>query len=725
MEEIMHRFFGLFFLPVSLLILSACGTYAQENFNIQPIVQYDPNWHDWVRDVAVANGYAFAACGGEGLRIISDYTTDSPAVIAWLSSVDAEKITVSGPYAYVADCGTAVRVVRIADPLNPVVVASVPVFDNVNSLRVIGSHLFVCCHLGGLYLVEITDPEHPQVTWQGPGPNYCTAFDVDVQGNLLYAVYREQVHVLDITDFSNPQHVDSFNVWGEGIRVSGNYAYLASGDAGFRIYDLAAREIVGRVDTLTYAYNLELREPYVYLHYGPYDCPLAAIDVSNPASPQVLSIYKPPEDIRGIVVDNTHAYVADGMYGIRTVDISDPAALHEILRYNPIGNFQSIVVDGTTAYAKSDAQIQIFSMVNPAHPSQIGYIDLPIYTDGLILNGSIGYTVASWGVGLHSYNLTDPASPIQLGQFDCGAYRVAQYQHYFYAVENEGLRIVDISDPANMHEAGMFTRGADNIGNALIAVDGNHLFVEAYYGTQILVLDLSDPTAPVAIDSCQNFQNALAMVASQGSLYELTQDSLKIFDTATFSPWLPVSVTPIHGNSGMNWRGLVVRGNYAYLTNDSLGLLVYDVSNHLALTLVGRFRTPGNANSIAMLGNLAVVADGSNLGVYDCSEALTGGANAAPVLPHEVSLLPNYPNPFNMSTQIPFELPARSRVTLTVYDILGRSVATLLNGDYAAGNHVITWQGTSTGGQSVASGQYFVRLQTPNRVQTRPITLLK
>ena len=72
----------------------------------------------------------------------------------------------------------------------------------------------------------------------------------------------------------------------------------------------------------------------------------------------------------------------------------------------------------------------------------------------------------------------------------------------------------------------------------------------------------------------------------------------------------------------------------------------------------------------------------------------------------------NYPNPFNPSTTIEYTLPAASQVELTIYDILGQRVATLVDGHRPAGTHQVTWDGRSDG-VPVASGVYLYRMDSP------------
>jgi hypothetical protein len=85
----------------------------------------------------------------------------------------------------------------------------------------------------------------------------------------------------------------------------------------------------------------------------------------------------------------------------------------------------------------------------------------------------------------------------------------------------------------------------------------------------------------------------------------------------------------------------------------------------------------------------------------------------------------NHPNPFNPSTMIRYEIPARGRVRLNVYDVRGRLVRTLANGEQDAGPHQVVWMGDDVKGRRVASGVYLYRLETPNESLRRRMVLVR
>jgi flagellar hook assembly protein FlgD len=90
------------------------------------------------------------------------------------------------------------------------------------------------------------------------------------------------------------------------------------------------------------------------------------------------------------------------------------------------------------------------------------------------------------------------------------------------------------------------------------------------------------------------------------------------------------------------------------------------------------------------------------------------------------ALAQNYPNPFNPATTIRYALPKAERVTLKIYDLLGKEVMTLIDREQkAAGDHVIFWDGRNQDGRLVASGIYLYQLHAGNFTLTKKMALTR
>ena len=104
--------------------------------------------------------------------------------------------------------------------------------------------------------------------------------------------------------------------------------------------------------------------------------------------------------------------------------------------------------------------------------------------------------------------------------------------------------------------------------------------------------------------------------------------------------------------------------------------------------------------------------------------------NAAAELPQVFSLSPNYPNPFNPSTTIKFQLPDQNgtttvRTVLRVYDILGRLVRTIVDEDMSPGFYTMQWDGLNDNGVKISSGVYFYSITADDFRKTKKMLLLK
>ncbi len=106
---------------------------------------------------------------------------------------------------------------------------------------------------------------------------------------------------------------------------------------------------------------------------------------------------------------------------------------------------------------------------------------------------------------------------------------------------------------------------------------------------------------------------------------------------------------------------------------------------------------------------------------------LAGKASAAAnsEVPGQFALSQNYPNPFNPATNIEFQLPQNSHVSLKIYDLQGRLVRTLLNQEMEAGSHRVAWDGRDERGNGAASGIYLYHIKAGNYVETRKMVLMR
>ena len=95
------------------------------------------------------------------------------------------------------------------------------------------------------------------------------------------------------------------------------------------------------------------------------------------------------------------------------------------------------------------------------------------------------------------------------------------------------------------------------------------------------------------------------------------------------------------------------------------------------------------------------------------------------ILPITYNLYNAYPNPFNPVTTLRYDLPEDARVNITIYDMMGRIVKTLVNGTQTAGYKSIQWNATNSFGKPVSAGVYLYQIRAGDFIQTKKMVVLK
>jgi hypothetical protein len=107
---------------------------------------------------------------------------------------------------------------------------------------------------------------------------------------------------------------------------------------------------------------------------------------------------------------------------------------------------------------------------------------------------------------------------------------------------------------------------------------------------------------------------------------------------------------------------------------------------------------------------------------------VTTGVEDPPVAntrPADFILMQNYPNPFNSQTTIAYQIAKSGFVRLSVSNLLGQVVTTLVDGEQSAGSHRVIWNGYDAEGRSIPSGIYYINLQAGGQVNHRKMVLMR
>lgn len=252
--------------------------------------------------------------------------------------------------------------------------------------------------------------------------------------------------------------------------------------------------------------------------------------------------------------------------------------------------------------------------------------------------------------------------------------------------------------------------GAINIADVVMIVDiiyGGSARMMAFDADALATLEL----APIGTDAFRVNLDYSGMVRGlQFSLeYDADQMSLR-------SPQLVRAQDDVIVSVNESEKGVM---NVVLI---NLGGGALDISSGSVLTIPLDFTGNGNKSSakIALSNTVLAGPTGELIPV-----AVKSGTIDVAVMPGTFALHQNYPNPFNPVTEIRFDLPDVSNVTLTVYNLMGQKIHTLVSGELEAGFHSIIWNGTNAMGNPVSSGMYFYMIDAENFHDMKKMVLLK
>ncbi|MCH8067730.1 MAG: hypothetical protein IID16_00450, partial [Candidatus Marinimicrobia bacterium] len=253
----------------------------------------------------------------------------------------------------------------------------------------------------------------------------------------------------------------------------------------------------------------------------------------------------------------------------------------------------------------------------------------------------------------------------------------------YFGIEGT-LEVVDISDPANPVELGKVLTTSVVQG---VTVSGSYAYV-ANGDAGLRIIDVSTPSSPQEVGFFDTGGNAFGVAVSGSYAYVADRvDGLRIIDVST--PSSPQEVG-FFDTGGMAY-GVAVSGSYAYVADRWDGLRIIDISTPSGPIEVGFFDTDVSAFGVAVSGSYAFVANGFD-GMYIIQNDLLVGINEEwNHVPENFLLSPNYPNPFNPVTTIPYQLPKSAFVNLSIYSITGQLVETIVNGYKSTGLHTVEW----------------------------------
>ena len=326
-------------------------------------------------------------------------------------------------------------------------------------------------------------------------------------------------------------------------------------------------------------------------------------------------------------------------------------------------HFPNIQVGNYMGYMSKNDDLTIYDIQYSPWPSGVSpYIDCSVTLTGIITVGSLDYATGSY----NSYAMQSES---------------AQWSGIFFDGDNlpELARGDEITMTGKVYEH----YGSTNLDSvtAVTIMSTNNVISPLLVSTADLADDSDEP---------ESYEGCLVNV-SNVTVSEINQYDWSITDASGMEALIDDDMATLEADNAMS--ELVEGQQLSYI----MGIFNYSFGTYKV--------------------QIRDVADlGATVGIDDDVK----------VNPYEYALHDNFPNPFNPETQIRFSLGGQENVKLVIYDIMGRQVRTLANGDsFNSGFHVVNWDGRDNLGEKVATGMYIYRIKAGDFVADKKMLLVK
>ncbi len=632
-----------------------------------------------------------------GLHTIDVSNPDSPQLLDSANPTGTYlNVTMSGTIAAIAARDNGFTLFDITDPANIVTHATVADPEaglwgegeyelEVREVILDGTTLYVICQVAGLLVYNVSDLDDPVLTAydprldiEGEDPYFVFNNGVLSSGKLWIAHWSGLVPGVIVLDVSSPD-VDYLGRmpgydYVRDVDTESGFVYGCTGHMGIVAHEhQAAGELLLRGSLQVDAtWGVDAVGPLAYIASA--DHGLVVGDFSDPDNP----VRRGELDMgtgRQVVVVGDVAYVAAFTEGFHTVDVSNPDVLVGLDSETRPGIecINVSVVGGLAATSDREDGMNLWDVSNPEDILHIVNWPSTNMAVDIILDptGDFAY-LSEVGIGIHVIDISTPSVPALLNTFASGSTGTDLVEGYLHVtLAGGGVATYHQSvNPVSPILLASFNTQDNAMAPAAARHLGDHyVYVADYSGLAVFRLTPDTPTAVSLFDLAWNgeaVQVDLRLADASAS------EDLRLTVTRVGSgveQELPLSPTDAEG---LAWSAVHARPELA-----NGGLWRYEL----------RGREPG--------GDWMLLR----------SELLNIEATPGPAL-----VLSAYPNPFNPSTLLSFDLPQAGRVHLAVYDLAGHRVARIHEGVLPAGPASFEWEGRDDADRPLASGVYFARI---------------
>jgi len=475
--------------------------------------------------------------------------------------------------------------------------------NQARGLSLYGGYAFVAAGSEGVKIIDISVPDNPTVVG---GLQTAEARDIAIRGEYAFLADGERgLKVLDISDPRYPAEIGMRKTMdARAIALKGDVAFIADGSSGLKIIDVSSPVQPTRIGSYATdnASDLAVRGSKLYVADGRGG--LRIFEVSGTA--ELIEIgHLPGVDVLSLAVEGSFLYLACGTGGLIIMDISAPDEPVELGRYAGT-EILDVGVSGAFAYLVDSREgLIVLDASDPTRPWQFASLEAE-GTNSISVRGYYAYLANASGLQVVHILIQGRSVPIAAAATGGKAYGLSvSGPRAYVACHDLGVRIVDISDPAQLGDESVIGSWSGDYAVGIEVADSVAFVASGRRGLSIL--DLSPPQ-PEQIGSYFTGGTAHRSVVHSGLLFVADgREGLKILDVSVSNN--PVEIGSVASSDA---RDVAVLPGYALIADGRSGLIVCDISD------------PGDPVPINTLGGQGV----HRVVVQDTLLAVTGKSGA-------------------------------------------------------------------------------------------------
>ncbi|MCF7792990.1 MAG: T9SS type A sorting domain-containing protein [Candidatus Cloacimonetes bacterium] len=656
----------------------------------------------------------------------------------------------ASPMSYQFQSGNVYQI-DVSDSVNPTIVQEIDFEYDTWPIKIYGNYLNVCCY-------DYANNSYHNYFYSLPDLVFVSHFQnllnySDKIGDTITARFDgyNQFTIFDLSDPTLPEIVGNGNISSyhqynaQRIKAYNDTVYIASNSAEITLWDISDLnnwEYISQYDPDVDIFNdfsPLICDNYVFLAEFGYIEVIDVSDISNPVRLDYLSGTDANSILTTLINSNENLYLMTAFNGIQHITFIDDelrfegnyANYYYSNRYKQIDNY--LLAGSITHYIKG------YDVSNPLNFVDLGELFTDYWSIFELSNNKLAM-LKNDDYSYYVYDISDINSPIQTNQISCDFYNECCFdetdEESFYVLDlNNNLLKYNVSEPGT--SSLLFTLDLPFTIEDWIIHDGYGYFLEniSTFNQKIYVYQNLDSNQPVLFNSINNF------VSNPNAEMKVKNDKLVIYNEFSYdySPSISTKIFNLNNPTNPELNLELQAFGEPFLTDELIFVASGDeccVFENLGnspeiLEPISVFTDLSEINYIALNDfnnqKYVTLCQGSHNGVF--SYEYTSSSCENEILLNNFKLS-NYPNPFNPSTTISFNvLPSYDSASIEIYNIKGQKVKTFCHAELveACGtinNYSVVWNGDDDNGKPVSSGVYLYQLKTDEKALTQKKCML-